>query len=602
MKMKISLMLSAFLFCFALNAQSTILVENLNDTGLGSFKHAVDSAQTGDTIRFNPNLIANGSDTLFASVKLNNNVVIKGLYNSTDTLYFSRQPNKPIFRQQAGGNLDHVVLDSIIFTFPNNDGTFFGSILSLGQGGDFIEMSNCQILYKEVFNEIPIMLYDGSSLKVTNCYFLNTGGTFSYLNEGDYKELTFDHVTIKNDPVSGNLYTNRLDIRKSSSLTSVKDKVNITHCNFINTGITALGDISIHVSSSTITDNYIQIGSNTMGSGSNGTHIDLNMTNSTFSTVNSLVSRPIQTGALQSSPSMLKVNLKNCTFNNVTSDSVNYTGSDYFGSALDSLSITGCIFNKLGKDNLPINNNGGYNIFGFTQNNKAVTDLDQVSSEDIDLGPLQNNGGFAPTHRPSLTSVAVNNGNPNDLSDAQNGSINGIRDIGAAEAEEDDTTPVIPVAEYCSLESNRNKFEWIKKVDFNGDLVNLSGKDGNGYGDYTTDTLVVDTNEMVTVKLIPGYKRRAYREYWRVWIDWNYDGDFDDAGEKVFQKKGKRKRTGSFTVPVNVSDQNLRMRVAMRWRRYAPSCGTYKKRRSRRLYDSCKWSSRCFNNSYQTSK
>lgn len=129
---------------------------------------------------------------------------------------------------------------------------------------------------------------------------------------------------------------------------------------------------------------------------------------------------------------------------------------------------------------------------------------------------------------------------------------------------------------YCSLRSTRVNFEWIKDVELGDDIDNATGKESGGYGYYSGDTLVVDTSDVVSINLLPGYRRRVYTEYWRMWVDWNYDGDFDDAGEKVFEQKGKNLRTGSFTVPVNVSPNDLRVRVAMRWRRYAPSCGTFR--------------------------
>lgn len=134
----------------------------------------------------------------------------------------------------------------------------------------------------------------------------------------------------------------------------------------------------------------------------------------------------------------------------------------------------------------------------------------------------------------------------------------------------------LTMEEYCTSRSTRNTFEWIKKVELEDDIDNLSNKNSGGFGDYTSDTLVVDTSDIVSVTLTPGYRRRVYTEYWRIWIDWNYDGDFDDAGEKVFEQKGKNVRTGSFTVPVNVSSEDLRMRVSMRWKRYATSCINYR--------------------------
>jgi len=130
--------------------------------------------------------------------------------------------------------------------------------------------------------------------------------------------------------------------------------------------------------------------------------------------------------------------------------------------------------------------------------------------------------------------------------------------------------------EYCTLRSTRNRYEWIKQVELEDDINNATSKESGGYGIYNLDTLNVDTNTIVSITLTPGYRRRVYEEYWRIWVDWNYDGDFNDVGEKVFEQKGKSVRTGEFTVPVNVSANALRMRVAMRWRRYAPSCGTYR--------------------------
>ena len=133
----------------------------------------------------------------------------------------------------------------------------------------------------------------------------------------------------------------------------------------------------------------------------------------------------------------------------------------------------------------------------------------------------------------------------------------------------------LTIIEYCASRSTRNRFEWIKQVELEDDIDNLSGKNSGGYGDYTSQLLTVDTGDVVSVTLTPGYKRRQYVEYWRIWADWNFDGDFNDAGEMVFQTYGKNVRTGTFTIPVNVDTNELGLRVSMRWKRYAPSCGNF---------------------------
>lgn len=135
---------------------------------------------------------------------------------------------------------------------------------------------------------------------------------------------------------------------------------------------------------------------------------------------------------------------------------------------------------------------------------------------------------------------------------------------------------LIPPPEYCASQSTKNSYEWIKRVELNSDIDNTSGKNTPAYGDYTDQTIDVEAGDIVNVTLTPGYKRRAYREYWRIWADWNYDGDFDDAGEKVFEKNGKNIQSGSFTVPLTANSYDLRLRVSMRWKKYASSCGNFK--------------------------
>ena len=134
----------------------------------------------------------------------------------------------------------------------------------------------------------------------------------------------------------------------------------------------------------------------------------------------------------------------------------------------------------------------------------------------------------------------------------------------------------LTIINYCASRSTRNRFEWIKQVELEDDIDNLSNKDAGGFGDYSDQLLTVDTNDVVSVTLTPGYRRRVYQEYWRIWADWNYDGDFNDPGEKVFEQSGKNVRTGTFTVPKDVDPHELGLRISMRWKRYAPSCGNFR--------------------------
>ncbi|MCI5054858.1 MAG: T9SS type A sorting domain-containing protein, partial [Flavobacteriales bacterium] len=121
------------------------------------------------------------------------------------------------------------------------------------------------------------------------------------------------------------------------------------------------------------------------------------------------------------------------------------SGGGIYYKPTDTSSIIKCrssimAFNKNGnmvRDAIPAGNvyqSLGYNILSDS-NIFGITGGDYlgVDSIQLNLSVLQNNGGLHPTMVPLPGSLAINNGNPTDFSDAQNGPINGIRDIGAAD-------------------------------------------------------------------------------------------------------------------------------------------------------------------------
>ncbi|NIM17349.1 MAG: PKD domain-containing protein [Candidatus Aminicenantes bacterium] len=128
-----------------------------------------------------------------------------------------------------------------------------------------------------------------------------------------------------------------------------------------------------------------------------------------------------------------------------------------------------------------------------------------------------------------------------------------------------------PVIQYCTSSGNNYSYEWIAGVQV-GDLNNTSG--ASGYSDFTSMTANLSAGASVNVTLTPGFSGDSYTEYWRIWIDYNIDGDFDDAGEQVFSGSGSSTVTGSFTVPTD-AEGVTRMRVSMRYQSYPPACGTF---------------------------
>jgi len=127
-----------------------------------------------------------------------------------------------------------------------------------------------------------------------------------------------------------------------------------------------------------------------------------------------------------------------------------------------------------------------------------------------------------------------------------------------------------------------NYSEWISGSFYNGvcipapDSVNGEGitnvtigtinketlsEEGN-YGNYSN--LVVNVGQGVTQPFSITFS--TYSAYAaRIWVDWNNDLDFDDDGELVYSGNSQNRATdvvrGTFTVPVNASLGNHRLRV-----------------------------------------
>jgi len=125
--------------------------------------------------------------------------------------------------------------------------------------------------------------------------------------------------------------------------------------------------------------------------------------------------------------------------------------------------------------------------------------------------------------------------------------------------------------DYCTSSGDNNSYEWIAGVNI-GSLNNTSS--ASGYSDFTSKTLNASVNDSISVSLNPGFSGGSYTESWKVWIDYNLDGDFEDSGEEVLSKSGSSTVSGSFTVPSSASGAT-RMRVSMSYDSAPPCCGTF---------------------------
>lgn len=128
---------------------------------------------------------------------------------------------------------------------------------------------------------------------------------------------------------------------------------------------------------------------------------------------------------------------------------------------------------------------------------------------------------------------------------------------------------------YCTAKGNNTNYEWIDLIQL-GSINNSSAANG-GYGNFTSQSTTLVLNSSNTIYFSAGFASSTYSENWRVWIDYNQDGDFSDSGEQVVTGTSSNGNTysASFTVPGGAALGSTRMRVAMVWNATPASCGTF---------------------------
>ena len=495
---------------------NTITVTSTNNARAGSLRVAISNAVDGDTIRFNPNLIANGSDSIVldSGIVFSKSITIIGLYNSSDTLFLSGGQNDQIFHVDSTNflSLDSMVLinaDTTAISINNVDSVVFNhSILKDNLGiGLLISTASKMVINDCIFKDnmgsglfanlninpnlenkmsfvlnssfinnqntgLNIYKTDSLAVTITNCLVQNNHGNYGggislysdrinatishckiidnsanyggglFLKSYHYvpNRTTYQYLTLTNTTINTNtaaLQGGGIYLHFYDNLASITRNITITHSNISNNIITdSLGKgAGIY---SAFTSNYDPI--------FGGTPNLNNTVNIEYCTITGNQSS-YQGGAIYSEtilPDSINsdnFNIKNSTiYNNnapigasIFIDSTRINPISQFNITSSIIAVNGDHSNIFNLQN-PSINSGGYNIFSDTLLNGAIgTDLLNVDSTHINLASLSFNGGSTQTMIPITPSIAKNNGNPNDSTDAHNSPINGRRDIGAAE-------------------------------------------------------------------------------------------------------------------------------------------------------------------------
>jgi hypothetical protein len=117
--------------------------------------------------------------------------------------------------------------------------------------------------------------------------------------------------------------------------------------------------------------------------------------------------------------------------------------------------------------------------------------------------------------------------------------------------------------QYCGSNGTNTSFEWIAKVQF-GTINNATGSN-SGYGNFTSVSTNISKGSTYSLSLTPGYASTAYFEYFNVYIDYNGDLDFLDAGELVYSSPATSTIIATnITIPTSAITGTTRMRVIMK--------------------------------------
>ena len=137
------------------------------------------------------------------------------------------------------------------------------------------------------------------------------------------------------------------------------------------------------------------------------------------------------------------------------------------------------------------------------------------------------------------------------------------------------TTTVAPPS-YCAASGSTQTYEWISHVKL-GTINRTSVAEPGGYVStgLATNLRIGSGND--TIFFSPSFAGAGYTENWAVYIDFNKNGSFSDAGEKVVS--GTSSSSGNyfavFSVPSGLSTGVTGMRVMMSYSPVTSPCGVF---------------------------
>ena len=378
---------------------SAAVVTNTNDSGPGSLRDAVSSATLGDVIDFSPTLISGGSATIILSSQITVSVplTINGLIIGSDTLYISGGNTTRIF------SINPSPLNISNDVFLNDLVLINGNSSSL-DGGAIVSSSTDLFVNHCVFRGNSAD--DGGAIK--------QGGNNTYTFWLRVDDCTFQDNTATNK-YGGAIYGDEIS----------------------STG----GSVRLQVDNSTFTGNTASQGAAISGACSTTSSLCCGSTSYSYIYLNQTTiannngAYAVYNNAYKANNSSNFARAYTYIVNSTIVNNGAYWAFSYSNGGGSTVSVKSSILFGAFR-NIPSNviSSGGYNIFSNALvSGSGGSDQLGATVGSVALGALSNNGGSTQTMQPDFGSIALNTGTPTDVIDAQNSSIIGVRDVGAAE-------------------------------------------------------------------------------------------------------------------------------------------------------------------------
>lgn len=487
--MKILFFISACLISLSSYCQ-THWVTNLNAQGSGSLRQVIDQAPSGSTIRFQSNLLDSGPQTLTldSNIIIDKDLTIKGLINGSDTLTISGGDSTRIFKVE---NTNYLQLDSLVlehgYTPENGGGILFlkSGLLTL----NYCEIRNCSAnsgggIYGSSNNKNYVYIQQDSltidttvTLQLYNTYIHDNsaeiqGGGILFLNNGTYTSskkaidayiatlIKIDYSTISNNYAGeegGGILQSISGIGISApETTSPAPRIELYTYGFISVNQSSIYNNEAHTGGgiyNTVATHHISM--NKGGHAIFFNHTKVNLINSTLFENKATLIPEIYSATYTAEGPLPEF----------ISDRFNIEGSIIKNTAQNAY--------KIGSDNEI--HSTGYNIFSeFNVIGSHPTDQIHVLPEQLNLGEPDCYGeSRTPNLLPQLPSIAINQGNPNNVTSPQTGYLYGTRDIGSSE-----TCKSFSIDERIEY----NAFTWINDSTYTEDDSTATFTLENSYG------------------------------------------------------------------------------------------------------------------------